>query len=178
MTTIRSLKQFLGGALLCAASAIAFAAPPSLAMLGFELIEDHPDASRDAEQQARLMMIDQQFRALLEEKGLYHVVDNSPHQVLIDEVRGRSEFVYRCQPCKAELGAGMGVDYVAVGWVQKVSNLILNVNIEVREVATDRIALVKSVDMRGNNDESWTRAVRFMVRDMGEKRERNPRYGL
>jgi hypothetical protein len=178
MTTLRSFRKVLGGVLLCAASAITLAAPPSLAMLGFELLEEHPDAAQDAAQQARLAMIDQQFRALIEEKGLYHVVDLAPHHDLIAEVRDRSEFIYRCQPCKRELGAGIGAEYVAVGWVQKVSNLILNVNIEIREVASDRVALVKSVDMRGNNDESWTRAVRFMVRDMDERRERNPRYGL
>ena len=62
--------------------------------------------------------------------------------------------------------------------MQKVSNLILNVNIEIREVATNRVALVKSVDMRGNNDESWIRAVRFLVRDIDDRRQANPRYGL
>lgn len=64
-----------------------------------------------------------------------------------------------------------------MGWVQRVSELILNINVEVREVATDRIVLSKSVDLRGNNDESWTRALRFMLRDWAEKRARNPRYG-
>ena len=38
----------------------------------------------------------------------------------------------------------------------------------------------QSIDcnMRGNNDESWVRAVRFLVRDMDDKRKANPRYGL
>ena len=33
-------------------------------------------------------------------------------------------------------GRDLGADYVAVGWVQKVSNLILNINLAVRDVAT------------------------------------------
>ena len=51
----------------------------------------------------------------------------------IDRVRGGVEFLYRCPHCLAEIGNGIGAQYVAVGWVQKVSNLILNVNIEIRE---------------------------------------------
>ena len=154
------------------------AAPPTLAMIGFELLEDHPDPTRHDAQQARLKMIDAEFRAQIAQRGLYSLIDNAPHQAVIDRVGSGVEFVYRCPHCLAEIGAAVGTRYVAAGWVQKVSNLILNVNIEIREVATQRVALVKSVDMRGNNDESWLRAVRFLVRDMDEKRQANPRYGL
>ena len=60
--------------------------------------------------------------------------------------------------------------YFTTGWYPE--------NIEIREVATNRVALVKSVDMRGNNDESWIRTVRFLVRDIDDRRQANPRYGL
>jgi hypothetical protein len=62
-------------------------------------------------------------------------------------------------------------------WVQKVSELILNLNVQIFDVEADRIIFSKSVDLRGNDDVSWARAVRYLVRDMAEKRERNPRYG-
>lgn len=154
------------------------ATPATLAMLGFELLEDHPDPARHDAQQARLKMIEDEFRVQIGQRGLYALVDNAPHQALIERVRSGVEFLYRCPHCVEEIGAGMGTRYVAVGWVQKVSNLILNVNIEIREVASNRVALVKSVDMRGNNDQSWIRAIRFLVRDMDDKRKANPRYGL
>ena len=44
-------------------------------------------------------------------------------------------------------------------------------------VKADKVAFTKSVDMRGNNDESWTRAVSYLGRDIAERREHNPRYG-
>ena len=50
-------------------------------------------------------------------------------------------------------------------WVQKVSNLILNLNIEVRDAATDQPVYASSVDIRGNTDESWLRAVDWLVRN-------------
>ena len=48
-------------------------------------------------------------------------------------------------------------------WVQKVSNLILNLNIEVRDSATGEALYTRSVDIRGNTDESWLRGVRRLV---------------
>jgi hypothetical protein len=39
--------------------------------------------------------------------------------------------------------------------VQKVSNLILNVNIVVRDVEAGKVVLAKRVAMRDNTDESW-----------------------
>ena len=58
-------------------------------------------------------------------------------------------------------------------WVQKVSNLILNVNIRIRDVRTDLVVVNKSVDIRSNTDESWTRGINYMVRSMVEKNQAN-----
>jgi hypothetical protein len=55
---------------------------------------------------------------------------------------------------------------VLVGWVQKVSNLILNVNAGVKAVETGRLLLVRSVDMRGNTDASWERAARRLAQEI------------
>ncbi|MDR3535877.1 MAG: DUF2380 domain-containing protein [Acetobacteraceae bacterium] len=49
------------------------------------------------------------------------------------------------------------------GWVQKVSNLILNMNVVVRDVATGQTIAAGSVDIRGNTDESWSRALAYLV---------------
>jgi hypothetical protein len=43
-------------------------------------------------------------------------------------------------------------------------------------VPAGKVIFSKSVDMRGNADESWQRAVRYLVRDMAEKRANNPGY--
>lgn len=55
--------------------------------------------------------------------------------------------------------------------------LILNLNVQIYDVKAQKVVFSKSVDMRGNNDVSWRRAVPYLVRDMAEKRERNPSYG-
>jgi len=59
----------------------------------------------------------------------------------------------------------LGADFAVSGWVQKVSNLILNMNIIVRDAKSARVILLKSVDIRGNTDESWSRAIDWLVRN-------------
>ena len=56
----------------------------------------------------------------------------------------------------------MGADLAAVGWVQKVSNLILNVNMQIREVGSGRLVRAGSVDIRGNTDEAWRRGIVYL----------------
>ena len=82
----------------------------------------------------------------------------------------------RCDDCAEQVGLLLGVDLVMATWVQKGSELILNLNVQIDDVTGQRVVLSKSVDMRGNEDLSWNRAVRYLVRDMAEKRALNPRY--
>ena len=43
--------------------------------------------------------------------------------------------------------------------MQKVSNLILNINIYVRDAETGDLVAAASADIRGNTDKSWSRGV-------------------
>ena len=162
---------------MCSLLATAAEALPSVAVIGFELVDDQPDPVRDADHKRRLAALQTQLQQGLHQRGLYRVVDTAPAKELIEAVRAQNAFVYRCNGCLAEVGQRLGTRLVVVGWVQRVSELILNVNVSVRVAATDEEVLAKSVDLRGNNDESWTRAMAFMLRDWSERRERNPRYG-
>ena len=54
-------------------------------------------------------------------------------------------------------------------WVQKVSNLILNINLEVRS-ASGVTRYRGSVDIRGNPDKSWLRGARRLAENLDEQR--------
>lgn len=172
---------WLSLALACAANVATAAeskALTPLAMIGFELIEENPDPPREADQARRLVMIEQQFAQAIVAKGLYTPVDMQPAQALIESLRKQQEFLYRCESCQLEIGKTLKTRLVASGWVQKVSNLILNVNLQVRDVDMNRIVLTRSVDMRGNDDTSWTRALDYLLRAVAERRDSDPGYGL
>jgi hypothetical protein len=49
--------------------------------------------------------------------------------------------------------------------VQKVSNLILNINLYMEDVQTGRIEFAHSVDIRGNTDETWLHGLNYMIRN-------------
>jgi hypothetical protein len=75
-----------------------------------------------------------------------------------------------------------GAALVGVGWVQRVSHLILNLililNLGLWATGDDRLVLTKSVDIRGDNDESWRRGMAYMLCDLAKRRQLQPRYGM
>lgn len=163
---------------LCSARAVADASPPPLAWLGFELVDEQPDAARAAQLRGRLAAINAQLAQGLHQRALYRVVDTQPADDLIGVLRERNEYVYRCNDCLAEVGQRLDTRLVALGWVQRVSELILNINVSVRDAQSGAEVLSKSVDLRGNTDETWARGINFMLRDWAERRARNPNYGM
>jgi Protein of unknown function (DUF2380) len=176
----RSHLIALGAALIAAAQHGAAAAgdPRSLAVLDFELVDDQNNPLTKAAQLVRLRAATAQLQRELADRQLYRIVDPAPSQALQRTLREQQEFLYRCDDCAEQVGRLLGAELVMATWVQKVSELILNLNVQILDVAAQKVVFTKSVDMRGNEDESWRRAVTFLVRDMAEKRERNPRYGL
>ena len=153
-------------------------APKSVVVLDFELVDDHENPLTKAAQEVRLHRATAQLQRELAERGLYRVLDPAPSAALQQSLRQQQAFLYRCDDCAAQIGRLMQTDLVMVTWVQKVSELILNLNVQIFDTARQENVFSKSVDMRGNDDVSWSRAVTYLVRDMAEKRERNPRYGL
>jgi hypothetical protein len=59
----------------------------------------------------------------------------------------------------------LGAKYSVTGWIQKVSNLLLSLNVIIRDAETGKTLWARSVDMRGNTDESWSRALDYLVRN-------------
>jgi hypothetical protein len=56
-----------------------------------------------------------------------------------------------------------GAELVACGLVQKVSNLILNLNLIIENAKTGQQITGGSVDIRGNTDVSWYRDLRYLL---------------
>jgi hypothetical protein len=144
----------------------------SIVMLDFELIDPTLDRASDDAQRERLKKISSLLRQLFIDKGFYRVQDTAPQRAMIDDMRSRFK-LYDCNGCAVDIGRALGADRVMTAWVQKVSNLILNINIQINDVASGQPLLNKSVDIRGNTDASWERGIRYMVRSMEEKGQGN-----
>ena len=124
------------------------------------------------EKDARLAMIAARLREAFIRERFYDVVDNTPVQAQIRTAQAAYDLV-DCNGCEREIARAANAERVLVAWVQRVSNLILNINIEIRDVATGKVVLAKSVDLRGNTDVTWQRGIDFLVRDIKDKQQGN-----
>jgi hypothetical protein len=59
----------------------------------------------------------------------------------------------------------LGADYVLVGEVQKVSNLILSMNLVLRDVKSGEALRALAVDIRSNTDQSWLRGLNYIFKN-------------
>ena len=150
----------------------------SIVVLDMELVDEQNNPATVKAQELRLSAAHAQLQKELTDYQLYRVVDSAPTAELQRKLHAQQSFLYRCDDCAYQIGLKAGADLVMATWVQKVSELILNFNVEIHDVAQQKVLLSKSVDMRGNEDVSWTRAVHYLVRDMSEKRAKNSKYGL
>ena len=142
--------------------AAAEAAPLRAAVFPFELDDTSLQGAMQGAQpaeQARLARLDAQLRVALAASGGYTLVDTAP---VAAQVQSRS--LQSCDTCAADLAHRLGAAVAVNGWVQKVSPLILNINLIVRDAATNKMLRAGSVDIRGDTDESWTRGLAWLLK--------------
>jgi hypothetical protein len=158
-----SAVVLLAAGLLCAGwSGPARAAPVHAAVFPFELVDTSlrdPTNGGEAADQARLKQLDVQLRAALIGSGRYTLVGTT---AVAQAAAARS--LWDCDDCTAALARQAGAQVAVNGWVQKVSNLILNINLVIRDAATGRPVRAGSVDIRGDTDESWSRGLAWLLR--------------
>jgi hypothetical protein len=145
--------------------------PPKIAVFDFELIDTSLQGEVDGprgDEHDRLMRSGDQLRQALAASGKFQVLDISPVNAA-----AHGSNLQACGGCDVQLAQKLGADLLIAGVVQKVSNLILNMNIYLRDVHSGGLVAVMSVDLRGNTEESWTRAMSYLVRN----RLLAPNYG-
>ena len=138
------------------------AEPARLALFDLELVDSSLQgemAGADPAEEARLRMIQEELRARLQESGRFQLVDTAP---VADQVEAAG-VLWSCNGCEVAIARRLDADLALVGWVQKVSNLILNVNVVIRDTSTRQQVFVSSVDIRGNTDESWLHGIRYLL---------------
>lgn len=135
-----------------------------MAAFDFELYDTSLEGEvrgKNAAEQARVAAVSDHFRKLLAESGRYDLIDITP---AAREIAAAGTF-RGCNGCDAAIARTLHADIAMTGVIQKVSNLILNINIYVRDVRTGKLLKSMSADIRGNTDESWTRGVSWLVRN-------------
>lgn len=150
----------LAAAFAAALTVSARAEPERVAVLDFQFARGAPLPPTDADH-ARLRRTAETLRVLMRESGRYTVVSVEPVR---DAVAATAD-LRACGGCAERFGRELKAQAVLVGEVQKVSNLILNLNVYLMPLAEGAPERAYSVDMRGDTDESFDRAIRYLVKN-------------
>jgi Protein of unknown function (DUF2380) len=139
------------------------AEPPKLAVFDFELLDTSLEGEMrgpQADEHDRLIRISDQVRRQLSESGKFQILDIAPVKAAAEASNLQS-----CGGCDVEYAQRIGADLAITGVMRKISTLILNLTIFVRDAHTGKLINVMNADFRGNTDESWTRATSYLVRN-------------
>ena len=150
----------------------ACASAQTVAVFDFELIDTSVEGEirgARSDEQARLGQVSLQLRERLKDSGRFSLVDIAPVAA-----EARASNLQGCGGCDMQMAKRLGAELAITGTVQKVSNLILNMNIYVRDVSSGATVTAMSADMRGNTEESWSRALDYLIRN----RLLAPDYGV
>ncbi len=108
----------------------------------------------------RLALLEAYVGEAFEERG-FILLDLAPVAAILDRTVNPAD----CNGCEVRMAQELGARYAVVGEVQKVSNLILSMNLVVRDSESGAMVRGLSVDIRGNNDKSWLRGMRYILRN-------------
>ena len=136
-------------------------APPiPIAVADFDYFDTSGEpTNQQAEHQARLQAFTNAIRADLERDGRYRVVTLSCPQT-------------RCAASELapahllERARVAGANRLLYGGIQKMSTLIQNAKVQVVDIAENKLRFDRLITFRGDTDESWQRAERFIVKDL------------
>ena len=135
----------------------------SVAFLGITFIDTSTEGAYDGErpdQTARTALLEEAVRSRFTEEG-FVLVETAPVAERLEATTNPAE----CYGCDVRMAEQLGADYVLVGEVQKVSNLIISMNLVMRAVPEATMVRGLSVDVRSNTDESWMRGLNYILKN-------------
>lgn len=113
------------------------------------------------DEQRRLDISFADLKKRLTEDGRYSLVDITPVE---KEMNDKRPF-YHCNGCEVDLAAKLGAELVMVGYVDKISETHLRLNITILTVPESKFVSTDSVLMQGNTDESWLHGVKWITKN-------------
>lgn len=133
-------------------------AEPASKTLVFDFVFDNSSMEpTSAAEEARVKKASDDLRTALEKSGEFDVI--SGRGIEFSSVQGSG----KCSPEERKEAQKADAPLVACGWIQKVSNLILNLNVVIEDSMTGQQLRGGSVDIRGNTDDSWGHGLRYLL---------------
>lgn len=113
----------------------------------------------DPEEVRRLKLISDDLVRRITEDGRYQPVGG---QDLVSEVEKLGP-IHKCNGCEDDIAKRLGAALVLVATVEKLSDLLFNFNLYLRDVTGEKLRAVMSTTIQGSTDEAWLRGVRYLA---------------
>ena len=130
------------------------------AVFDLELTDTSMEGER-AEHRQWLRLASDELRRGLAASGRYAIVDMGPAATRIAD----AGYLHGCNGCEAGIARELGAELAISGVVHKVSTLILQIAVTVRDAKSGEIRKATNVEVRGDNEVSWVRGARYIARN-------------
>lgn len=145
---------------------IAIAAPayavPKVAIFPFDIRDVEIEGDLLAQPKdydlRRMKLVEDELKTLMEKDHTYEVIDLTP---LAADVEKASPFS-KCNGCEADLGKKAGADLAVTGYVDKLSDSLISLQLYARDTATGEVKKTMAAEIRGNTDELWLHGIRWL----------------
>ena len=132
--------------------------PTGMTALGAAMLQGRGPGEAD---KRRLALVSEELRRLVAARAEFAVVDLAPIAGKLAEAAPLA----KCNGCDTDLARAVGADLAVLGRVQKLTPVLVHIDLTVKDVAADRPVRAVSVDVNGDTDESWLRGVRWLFRN-------------
>ncbi|MCU7869840.1 MAG: DUF3280 domain-containing protein [Candidatus Thiodiazotropha sp. (ex Lucinoma borealis)] len=136
-----------------------------LVILPLEIIDNIPGPGSKERNEQMLKKLTTFIGEMIKEHELFEVVTQKMVNDLVSAAQLGTE-VHNCNLCEFDLARQAGGDKVMIGWIYKMSLLVLTLHIEIKDVSGEQTIIRKAYDFRGDNEYAWSRAAKYMVRDL------------
>jgi hypothetical protein len=138
-------------------------APIKLALFALELDDfsaGGPIAGESPEETARLRRMTALLREMLSQSGLFEIIDGDASK----DWNVREHWLRKCNGCDADAARDLGAQMSLVGFFRKISIMEQYLELRIRDAKTGQLVHISQTDLRNETDESWSRALQFLVR--------------
>lgn len=164
---IRALLALL--LVLAATEALAEEAAPSKLLIDdFSYLDTSAEPSdQTAVHSARLAAMADALRSALAERGLFEIVTPPPEA-------GEAACAEDDGACILARARDAGAELLLLGAVQKISTMATQVWVSAFDVVTAERVFYRHLSFRGDTDEAWRRASRYLIREIEQDPPRKP----
>lgn len=120
-----------------------------------------PIAGESAIEAERLRRMTLLARDLLGRSGLFEIVDVG---AAATNEMVRAHWLRKCNGCDVDVARALGAEMSFVGFFRKISVMEQYLEFRIRDVRTGELANISTTDLRGETDESWSRALTWLIK--------------